>query len=202
MACIFVLGMAAASFAASSGPTVEANSSVASASLNSNKESLSVTYKNAVKDDMYLVLYVQGIAEGNAFPEINKNTILYIDQKTASANGDLSFDNVYPKTLSNGTVILTSSAAGTDMQKLATVEVPFNRGDVSGDLLVNYIDARMVMQHSVKYNGFQLEGNALQAALLNEDAVANYVDARIMMQVSVNMPGIADRYNLKKDYRS
>lgn len=69
----------------------------------------SVGYTEGTKNSYYALLVVSGkYAEGET-PAISEDTVLYIDQRTADANGDVSFDGWIPKDDVEATVYLGGS---------------------------------------------------------------------------------------------
>lgn len=68
-----------------------------------------IGYTEGEASNYYALLVVQGVYEEGATPVISEDTVLYIDQGTANANGDVSFDGWIPKTEDPATVYLGGS---------------------------------------------------------------------------------------------
>lgn len=66
----------------------------------------SIDYTEGKASNYYALLVVEGICDADATPVISEDTVLYIDQATADANGDVSFDGWIPKNESPATVYL------------------------------------------------------------------------------------------------
>lgn len=73
----------------------------------------SIDYTEGKASNYYALLVVEGICDADATPVISEDTVLYIDQATADANGDVSFDGWIPKNESPATVYL----GGTSLAK-------------------------------------------------------------------------------------
>ena len=73
----------------------------------------SIGYAEGKASNYYALLVVEGICDADATPVISEDTVLYIDQATADANGDVSFDGWIPKNESPATVYL----GGTSLAK-------------------------------------------------------------------------------------
>lgn len=68
-----------------------------------------VPYSDGTSGNYYALLVVEGIYEEDETPEISEDTVLYIDQATADASGDVSFDGWIPKNDEPATVYLGGS---------------------------------------------------------------------------------------------
>lgn len=90
-------------------------------------EQFTATYSNAVDGGRYLILMIQGAYEEGTIPTINAETILYIDQMTATGTS-LTFDNVYPKEVDESVIILTGT--GMDPTVLGHIKPP-KKNDVT-----------------------------------------------------------------------
>lgn len=69
----------------------------------------SIDYTEGKASNYYALLVVEGICDADATPVISEDTVLYIDQATADANGDVSFDGWIPKNNEPATVYLGGS---------------------------------------------------------------------------------------------
>ncbi len=72
----------------------------------------SIPYTEGAEGSYYALLVVKGVYTEGQTPEISEDTVLYIDQATADANGDVSFDGWLPKNEEPATVYLGSNQAG------------------------------------------------------------------------------------------
>ncbi len=66
----------------------------------------SISYTEGTASKFYSLVVVEGKYEAGATPEISEETVLYIDQGTANANGDVTFDGWIPKNDEVATVYL------------------------------------------------------------------------------------------------
>lgn len=66
----------------------------------------SIGYTEGINGSYYALLVVEGVYEEGATPTISEDTVLYIDQATADANGDVTFDGWIPKNEEPATVYL------------------------------------------------------------------------------------------------
>lgn len=71
----------------------------------------SIGYTEGTASKYYALLVVEGKYEADATPTISEDTVLYIDQGTADANGDVSFDGWIPKNDEVATVYLGGTGA-------------------------------------------------------------------------------------------
>ena len=68
-----------------------------------------IPYTEGTSGQFYALLVVEGVYEEGETPAISEDTVLYIDQATANANGDVSFDGWIPKNEEPATVYLGGS---------------------------------------------------------------------------------------------
>ena len=120
------------------------------------KDRIKVTYDGDTANAMYLLLILEA---GKSIPD--KDNILYVNQETADANGDVTFGDseypVYPKDIVNSTIWLAGGdfAQGVDPLGLTAVadikpKAPeFDMGDVNMDTVVDGEDANQMLQHLV-----------------------------------------------------
>lgn len=66
----------------------------------------SVGYTEGTSGNYYALLVVEGVYEEDETPVISEDTVLYIDQATANADGDVTFDGWLPKNEEPATVYL------------------------------------------------------------------------------------------------
>ncbi len=106
-----------------------------------------VTYKNdGIKQgSQYILLMVSGDGK-----QITQSTIRYINQ-TASENGTISFDKVYPDTIANSVILLAGDNLGDTLPlTLATITTGRRRGDVNDDGNIDITDVIRILQHIAK----------------------------------------------------
>ena len=68
-----------------------------------------IGYTEGAESNYYALLVVEGVYAEGETPVISEDTVLYIDQATANANGDVSFDGWIPKNEEPATVYLGGS---------------------------------------------------------------------------------------------
>ena len=95
--CVCVALMSVAAFAAASSYSPEGDGTY------------SIGYTEGSSGSYYALLVVEGIYAEDEAPAISEDSVLYIDQATADANGDVSFDGWYPKNDEPATVYLGGS---------------------------------------------------------------------------------------------
>ena len=71
-----------------------------------NDGTYSIPYTEGTSGSYYALLVVEGVYEEGETPTISEDTVLYIDQATANADGDVSFDGWIPKNEEPATVYL------------------------------------------------------------------------------------------------
>lgn len=182
LALTLALSLAGTALAATgSSTTVTPVGSNVMATLNGDKVELSVS--NLTSGQQYLVLMVSGIYTNVSDVQITESTIRYIDQK-ADTNGTVTF-TVYPDSMQSSTILLSGGTEG--LRIVATVTVPYKRGDANLDGTVNINDATTVARHAVKIPGAILTGNGLAAADVNNDNTVNINDATKIAQYAVKI---------------
>ena len=67
-----------------------------------------VTY-NGTSGEYYAILVVEGTYAENETPTISEDSIIYISQETAGADGNATFADFLPKTATNGTIYIGGS---------------------------------------------------------------------------------------------
>lgn len=78
-----------------------------------NDGTYTIGYTEGAASNYYALLVVEGVYEEGATPVISEDTVLYIDQATADANGDVSFDGWIPKNEEPATVYLGGTGLDT-----------------------------------------------------------------------------------------
>ena len=170
-------------------------------------EKLKVTYTNAnFKDgDMAVVFLLETRSEDGKLVEEVKTTddaktliapttenIKYIDQsvaKAAASNGSVSFD-IYPQNHTSAVVRIISVNAATNKvtdENIAAVKLNYTLGDVSGEGVVNSVDALKILQYAANDGNDKYKFNApLAAGDVNLDGVVNGYDALRVLQYAAN----------------
>jgi len=78
-----------------------------------NDGTYTIGFTEGAASNYYALLVVEGVYEEGATPVISEDTVLYIDQATADANGDVSFDGWIPKNEEPATVYLGGTGLDT-----------------------------------------------------------------------------------------
>ena len=74
-------------------------------------ETYSISYTEGTEGSYYSLVVVDGVYQADETPEISEESVLYIDQATADANGDVTFDGWIPRTDKAATVYLGGTGA-------------------------------------------------------------------------------------------
>lgn len=147
---------------------------------------VTVSSANLVAGNQYVVLMVKS-QDGEAYT-IDSNSILYIDQTAATADGDrgtVSFD-VYPSSIQNSVILIAGANDG--LLKVAIVKGTITLGDVNQDSFIDAFDALQILRYISKLT--TLEPNSLAAADVNGDT---YVDAFDALAILRYKAGLIDR---------
>lgn len=135
------------------------------------KDKIKVTYDGNTANAMYLLLILEA---GKSIPD--KDNILYVNQETADANGDVTFGGgeypVYPKDIVNSTIWLAGGdfAQGVDPLGLTAVAditpkgPSFIWGDADQTQSVNIMDALAILWHVDPSVVYELTAVGAQAA--------------------------------------
>jgi hypothetical protein len=153
----------------------------------SSTEKMTVTYGNGLTDGtQYLILMVKGTPNENTTVTdngtlnttdvsytINENTILFIDQVTAT-DGKIEF-TVYPSSMQDSVILITS----TDGTMIAAiVDAAVVLGDLNNDGKINSTDAVLFNKYLAKIDN--LDATAMSAADINGDNKVNSADVVIL----------------------
>ena len=147
---------------------------------------VTVSSANLVAGNQYVVLMVKS-QDGEAYT-IDSDSILYIDQTAATADGDrgtVSFD-VYPSSIQNSVILIAGAKDG--LLKVAIVKGTITLGDVNQDSFIDAFDALQILRYISKLT--TLEPNSLAAADVNGDT---YVDAFDALAILRYKAGLIDR---------
>lgn len=127
----------------------------------------------------FVILMVKGVGESL---QIAKDTILYINQDAADANGEVQF-KVYPSSMQDGTIMIAAAGLQNSPVTIATVNVPYVRGDADGNGKVDGADLIMIAQYLV--------GTSLLTSVEGADADANgKVDGADIIKLARYIVGI------------
>lgn len=168
-------------------------------------DKLNVTYTNsALKEgDMVIVFLLETKDEDGKITEVKTEeaaqtlivptaeNIKYIDQSVAKAtasNGSVTFD-IYPQNHTNAVVrIISVNKDGTLTDvNVAAVKLNYTLGDVSGEGVVNSVDALKILQYAANDGNDKYKFNApLAAGDVNLDGVVNGYDALRVLQYAAN----------------
>lgn len=146
LSLVLALSLVGTAFAAAETSVETKNideSKTVTAALSDDKTYVTLTVSGLAGGEQYLVLMVSGICEDVSSAEITESTIRYIDQ--ASAEGTLTF-KVYPDKMESSTILL--SGKDVSLTIVATVDVPYKKGDVDGDNLITATDAAQVLRYA------------------------------------------------------
>lgn len=190
MSCTVFATDASITASAGTGLTVyAANGTVITAGsegMYSDPEYYSLTYTNkaVAAGGQYIVLMVAANLSGETpVYDITEKSLVYINQ-TASTSGSITFEKVYPSTLTDSVILIS----GTDLdgpQIVATVDVDGIKGDVNGDDKVNAVDAQNILKYSAGLSAF--DASQLSLANVNGDGQVNAVDAQWVLKYAAGL---------------
>lgn len=186
LALVLALSMAGTAFASSgdgmSGPTIENLGANVTAELAENGKAVQLTVTGLTTGQQYLILMVSGTETDPEKVQISQSTILYIDQQ-ADAGGSVSF-KVYPSNMQTGTIWISGATAGLSL--VATVTVPYLRGDADLGGYIDLYDATLTAKHAVGVSGATLSGNAFLAADADFGGYVDLYDATLIARYAVS----------------
>ena len=169
-------------------------------------DKLNVTYTNsALKEgDMVIVFLLETKDEDGKITEVKTEeaaktliaptaeNIKYLDQgvaKATASNGSVTF-YVYPQNHTSALVRIISVNAATNKvtdENIAAVKLNYTLGDVSGEGVVNSVDALKILQYAANDGNDKYKFNApLAAGDVNLDGVVNGYDALRVLQYAAN----------------
>ena len=139
------------------------------------------------KDAYYLVL----VTTEKAAP--STNNLVYINQATADASGEVTFPTVYPSSLANGTYYIYITGAGKSFNAAnpdAQFDnfAPYKLGDVNNDNQILSNDALFALQMSVGLGTWTPTQKL--AADVNKNGSVMSNDALFILQKSVGLPTV------------
>ena len=181
LALVLVLALLLSTAALAAGATVEIKDVAAGGSVAFHEGSttqLTVTKSDAQEGGMYLVLVLAGKEDdGKPLVPTAKN-ILYINQTTATEDGTVTFDNVYPSAIKDSTVYL--SGTGLDgLTKMGFIDLLAMLGDVDGSGTVSAYDATKVLQYCAHIAGVEIN---IDAAKVNVGDQISAYNATLILQ--------------------
>ena len=183
LALVLVLALLLSTAALAAGATVEIKDVAAGGSVAFHEGSttqLTVTKSDAQEGGMYLVLVLAGKEDdGTPLVPTAKN-ILYINQTTATEDGTVTFDNVYPSAIKDSTVYLSGTGL-TGLTKMGFIDLLVMLGDVDGSGTVSAFDATKVLQYCAHIAGVDINTDAAkvnvgdQISAYNATLILQYV---------------------------
>ncbi len=128
--------------------------------------------------------YIIMMAAGDG-DKIDQNTIQYIDQTTAAADGSIKFA-VNPKAMQNAVLLLSGKIDGVNQQiKIASIAATLRGDVVNNDGFVDADDVLGVLRHALKA-AVLTDETALEAADVNGDYCIDMQDAIMIMRYVLN----------------
>lgn len=182
LALVLVLALLLSTAALAAGATVEIKDVAKGGSVAFHEGSttqLTVTKSDAQEGGMYLVLVLAGKEDGKPLVPTAKN-ILYINQTTATEDGTVTFDNVYPSAIKDSTVYLSGTGLS-GLTKMGFIDLLVMLGDVDGSGTVSAFDATKVLQYCAHIAGVDINTDAAkvnvgdQISAYNATLILQYV---------------------------
>lgn len=134
-------------------------------------------------DGMYLVLVLAGEEDGTPLVPTASN-ILYINQTTATGDGTVTFDNVYPSAIKDSTVYLSGTCLD-GLTKMGFIDLNVTLGDVDGDGEVTPTDASFVLRVAALLNTFDEKEEA--AADVDGDGEITALDGSYILRYAAKL---------------
>ena len=118
----------------------------------------SVRREEIEEGEDYLLLIVREAAPGRTLPELDADSILYIDQKTAKAGGNIVFDAVCPKDYDGGYVFVSGKGFKSPLF-IGTLAYYDAGSDLNTDGIVNVLDAILFAEKITEgEEGYSVDG--------------------------------------------
>ena len=138
--------------------------------------------------EQYLVLMVStnDISNGTPNYNITSSSLIYINQ-TASISGNVTFNTVYPSSVTDSVILLTGGNL-TEPKLLAKVDAQGKMGDVTGDGDINASDAALILRYTVNLQ--KLDAQQLSLADVTKDGDVNASDAAKILRFVVGLDTI------------
>ena len=163
------------------------------------KDKLSVAYNGTAENAMYLLLVLTDTYDPND-PEaepLSESYIKYVNQATADANGDVTFDKVYPADIVDSVVYLAGGDFTSGLTAVANItkyEVPKPdgmKGDVDLNGEVTAGDATLLLRHIAKITTIT-DAQALANAEVTGDTELAAADATKILRYVAKIIGSLD----------
>jgi hypothetical protein len=148
--------------------------------------SVEYSSNNIVSGQQYVIFMVAAdLTGGTPQYTITENSLIYINQKAADTAGSITFDKVYPKSITDSVILISGSGLGDSPVLLGTVDVDGLLGDVNGDSNVNAIDAQQVL----KYSASLIEFDDMQKSVADVDGNKNInaIDAQWILRYAAGL---------------
>lgn len=123
----------------------------------------------------YVVLMIK-CSDGENYT-IDSNSILYIDQKAAEADGTISFD-VYPSSIQSSVILIAGADDG--LIKAVIVKGKYVLGDVNSSSSIDATDALQVLRYAARLA--ELSPTAMLAADVNGSGTVDSTDALLILR--------------------
>lgn len=181
LALVLVLALLLSTAALAAGSNAEIKDVAPGCTIrfNANNQSVTLTATGLTANGMYLVLVLKG--EETVPTESN---ILYINQATATEDGTVNFDNIYPKSLVDSTIYLSGTGL-TGLTKMGFIDLKVTPGDVDGNSELEVYDALLVLQKGTGLITMTEEQEL--AADVNGDGSVDQYDALLILQKAVGL---------------
>ena len=184
LALVLVLALLLSTAALAAGATVEIKDVATGGSVAFHEGSttqLTVKKSDAQEGGMYLVLVLAGKEDdGKPLVPTAKN-ILYINQTTATEDGPVTFDNVYPSAIKDSTVYLSGTGL-TGLTKMGEIELLVQYGDINEDEIINVTDVLILLRYISNLPNDTFTENQKTAANVSGDDVINATDALLILK--------------------
>ena len=160
--------------------------------------SLTLTDGAIEEDGQYMIFVVDG-----DLPTVD--SILYINQKQADEDGEITFENVYPKEMKNSNVMVS----GTGFKAPVTIaeivvgteptpdpEPDVMLGDVNGDELITAADAQEIQRYAASLSSALDEmatDEMLAVADINGDGIITAADAQEIQRYAASLSSALDK---------
>ena len=181
LALVLVLALLLSTAALAAEPNAEIKDVFEDCTItfNANNQSVALTATDLTPNGMYLVLVLKGV---DTVP--TASNILYINQATATEDGTVSFDNIYPKSLVDSTIYLSGTGL-TGLTKMGFIDLKVTPGDVDGNSELEVYDALLVLQKGTGLITMTEEQEL--AADVNGDGSVDQYDALLILQKAVGL---------------
>lgn len=181
---VLALLLSTAALAADKATVTPVNNNVTLEFKDESQNNLRLTTQQT-SNGMYLVLVLAGEEGDDGTPLVpTAKNILYINQTTATEDGTVTFDNVYPSAIKDSTVYLS----GTDLDgltKMGFIDLKVMYGDVNNDQKITSADATLSLRAAAKLITLEEEQNT--AADVNGDLKVTSADATLILRYAAKL---------------